>query len=255
MRRSLKCPGYSLQLRWSSKHERQQGENDSPAVPSVDNNTWPSEVDLSALQDGGVLSPSGIESRNHQDRHALWTPDSNLTIADTPTWKHATGGDSIPRIEPTGEQLEQVIASLLDGTGTTIQDPRDTFDPSTYNVTAGSDIAHIALQTPWPFDQQPDNITQGIVVPSFPTNDAPCHRHSRNTTLNTAIFQSLIDTPTALIEYWFANVCPIWSTFDSESNYNRHRGRPPAPSSTLSRACPRRISPTTCLICEPYFPR
>ena len=34
-------------------------------------------------------------------------------------------------------------------------------------------------------------------------------------------FQTLVDLPTTLIGYWFSHVCPMWSTFDSEVNYNR----------------------------------
>ena len=32
---------------------------------------------------------------------------------------------------------------------------------------------------------------------------------------------SLVHEPTSLIEYWFAHICPIWSTFDSDINFNR----------------------------------
>lgn len=32
---------------------------------------------------------------------------------------------------------------------------------------------------------------------------------------------SLVHEPTTLIEYWFAHICPIWSTFDSDINFNR----------------------------------
>jgi len=35
------------------------------------------------------------------------------------------------------------------------------------------------------------------------------------------IFRNPVDVPTALIEYWFSQVCEMWSTFDSEVNRNR----------------------------------
>ena len=35
------------------------------------------------------------------------------------------------------------------------------------------------------------------------------------------IFRNPVDLPTALIEYWFAQVCEMWSTFDSGVNRNR----------------------------------
>ncbi|CAH0051124.1 unnamed protein product [Clonostachys solani] len=37
--------------------------------------------------------------------------------------------------------------------------------------------------------------------------------------------QSPAHLPTTLIEYWFRHVCPMWSTFDSEVNWNRRLAR------------------------------
>lgn len=37
--------------------------------------------------------------------------------------------------------------------------------------------------------------------------------------------QSPVHLPTTLIEYWFCHVCPMWSTFDSEVNWNRRLAR------------------------------
>lgn len=39
------------------------------------------------------------------------------------------------------------------------------------------------------------------------------------------ISRSLTHLPTMLIEHWFRFVCPMWSTFDSEINYNRMLAR------------------------------
>jgi hypothetical protein len=30
-----------------------------------------------------------------------------------------------------------------------------------------------------------------------------------------------LDLPTTLVEYWFSHICPVWSAFDSPTNYNR----------------------------------
>lgn len=36
-----------------------------------------------------------------------------------------------------------------------------------------------------------------------------------------SISPSLVDLPSTLVELWFKHVCPAWSTFDSDVNYNR----------------------------------
>lgn len=45
------------------------------------------------------------------------------------------------------------------------------------------------------------------------------------------ILQTPAHLPTTLIEHWFRYICPTWSTFDSEVNYNRQLARSTWPTS------------------------
>ena len=44
---------------------------------------------------------------------------------------------------------------------------------------------------------------------------------SQNGMPRCAILPNPVDISTTLIEYWFTHVCQMWSTFDSDVNYNR----------------------------------
>ncbi|CAG9942512.1 unnamed protein product [Clonostachys rosea f. rosea IK726] len=57
--------------------------------------------------------------------------------------------------------------------------------------------------------------------------------------------QSPAHLPTTLIEYWFRQVCPMWSTFDSEVNWNRRLARG---TWTTSKAVFFTMQTATCLI-------
>lgn len=62
-----------------------------------------------------------------------------------------------------------------------------------------------------------DNESMGQLVPLdfYPTSKADIASICSPRT-------SLIDVPTYLIEYWFKNVCSMWSAFDSDANPNRN---------------------------------
>jgi len=223
MRRGFQCPGYPLRLRWSSKHQRSQAQINSPALSGVGNDTYASEIYRGSLQEGGIVCLSSSKGEKpHIWRFSLQRPVSCLSSTDTTTSAHATRYGSTPSFEFIEEQLEPAFPSSLDLFDTTSQDLLDQcFNPDT----AGSNVDHIDLLTPWTFSQHPVDISQGSAIP-LPhciqdKANSPGQRPSMTTTQDVTISQSPIDISTTLIEYWFTHVCPIWSTFDSESNYNR----------------------------------
>jgi hypothetical protein len=176
---------------------------------------------MSAHQDESVLCLSSLGGKDsHRLPLSLKRPDSCLTSTDTTTSEYAAGDGSVPWLDIIGTQLEPAFPSSLDLVDTTVQDLQDPYT-SDMPLTAGSNIDHIDLPTPW----TSSHISPGIANPSshcrLGKSNSSDQRPSKNTTMDFTIFQSLLDIPTTLIEYWFTHVCPMWSTFDSESNYNR----------------------------------
>ncbi|GAB1201191.1 hypothetical protein APSETT444_010579 [Aspergillus pseudonomiae] len=54
-----------------------------------------------------------------------------------------------------------------------------------------------------------------------PASGIPDSQYRVNTTRSSKILQAPAHLPTELIEHWFCHVCPLWSTFDSQTSYNR----------------------------------
>lgn len=85
------------------------------------------------------------------------------------------------------------------------------------------------LEGPWVTHQGACSATYPISrsmhhdQPDFESEGATAfhHRACRVDAEDYVIFRNPVDVPTALIEYWFSQVCEMWSTFDSEVNRNR----------------------------------
>ncbi|KAK5765713.1 hypothetical protein LTS12_004219 [Elasticomyces elasticus] len=74
---------------------------------------------------------------------------------------------------------------------------------------------HPPIVTQWRHDEGLASLGQAGLTTGL-TTDGRIVPHSDPT-----VRPSLLDTPTALIDYWFSHVCQMWSTFDSEVNYKR----------------------------------
>lgn len=82
------------------------------------------------------------------------------------------------------------------------------------DIEADADEEFSRIQLPIEYGQPLMDNTSALDVLSYPIRPG-------DYIPNYTIFSSLVHVPTTLIEYWFSNVCSMWSAFDSELNYSR----------------------------------
>ena len=187
-RRGLKCPGYRSSLRWSTKYEllRGRGGLQHPhahgSVLENVNQFIPSEQGLLHPLHGMFAAPEMLGFSG-----ALYCPGDDSASSST---------------ELQADDGVRAHGDISMGALATVARPGSTI-PASF---ATADMSHTFLD--------PDGNNIGYVT-TIGANTDISEQHL-------AVPQSLTHLPTHLIECWFAHVCPIWSTFDSNCNNNRH---------------------------------
>ncbi|KAF7188660.1 Gamma-butyrobetaine dioxygenase [Pseudocercospora fuligena] len=197
--RGLKCPGYAQIIRFSSKHERHISHSQGSKASTT-------KEPAPKLSSGGNVSTGGGLDAAFAVLHSALTDASNNDPAQT----HVQAEPEPAFSESTGEQ-----ATLYDGLpGVSIYDMNGDFFKFANDIEAEADEELPRVQLPIEYGQPLMDNTSALDVLSYPIRPG-------DYIPNYTIFSSLVHVPTTLIEYWFSNVCSMWSAFDSELNYNR----------------------------------
>ncbi|PYI11241.1 hypothetical protein BO78DRAFT_446145 [Aspergillus sclerotiicarbonarius CBS 121057] len=225
------CPGYQKELKWSTKHElatSNAGCHDRPSkMRNVKFMTPRSVTDTSGPQ----LQPTQPDARLTEQQPAssepVNTPPETYslenrssskapeTINDPDPWADLysqIGLDNLGLL-PEANQIE-IPADILNEyeNGQALgEDGYFHSDGSTPNMENSLQMS-MAFITPDVLQLShyfPELL--GDRIESEPEEQVPNHRVS----------PPLIDMPTFLIEYWFKNICSMWSGYDSDNNLNR----------------------------------
>ncbi|KXS97880.1 hypothetical protein AC578_5035 [Pseudocercospora eumusae] len=186
VRRGLKCPGYAQIIRFSSKHERHSAQSQSSTA-------------------------DGLDTAFAVLHSALKVDASNNVPAQQPVQAEPEPASS----EPTLGQVVDVEDRYGHLPGLSGHDLSVDNFTTTNDLEAEVDEEFLpAPQLPIEYGQPLMDNTSALDVLSYPIRPG-------DYIPNYTIFSSLVHVPTTLIEYWFSNVCSMWSAFDSELNYNR----------------------------------
>ncbi|KAF2716636.1 hypothetical protein K431DRAFT_323668 [Polychaeton citri CBS 116435] len=212
VRRGRVCPGYKQNLRWSTKYEKFLGEelnadpnnaqDDTqrlvPAATIVPDTSQSFLIpDLSRVSSGEPDAAEPLAARIAPDRNQIESdqavPSKQLpsaTLSDITPLRNFESDGSLDPIFHTDTELDWLLnnGTEVDGLfGTDLDgfsNNATLAEPRRKPVTSSLDFSRGLYQT--------GNISY-----------AP------------------VDVSMLLIEYWFTNVCPMWSAYDSASNPNR----------------------------------
>ncbi|KIW00841.1 uncharacterized protein PV09_07601 [Verruconis gallopava] len=231
IRRSLPCPGYKKEIKWSLRHEkmlrREQPKSCVRRASSPERGLF--DRATSAINQDVVAQP------NYPDQRAGVTPGHNPATADAEEVGRIDEGalrefllqcnaalnDQTSWMNPgpiagqaTVGEVETVASDSVDGT--IIQKPSLACNASPILDLDGLDVQDTSL---WQPPKLRDSIYEDV-----DDDEQVAVRQSLSTwrrKVSTAP-NSLIDVTTFLVDHWFRDVCPQWSAFDSNLNPNRY---------------------------------
>ncbi|KAM6508506.1 hypothetical protein FALCPG4_018347 [Fusarium falciforme] len=180
------CGGYPKVFRWSTKHEKPpRGKHQPPAQPSsasvLTPNFHPGTIDWESSTESG-----GDWMQPLQDWNTNFFGPS-----DDAAWETFISQPSI-------NELVRDIQWCTDS-------------PSFANATDGSSSTNVlgGVEGVNTFDNLSRGSSDlGLSPPRLGLED-------------TGVPPTIVHVPTSLIEYWFHEVCAIWSQYDSDKNFNR----------------------------------
>ncbi|KAG8631924.1 hypothetical protein KVT40_001064 [Elsinoe batatas] len=195
-RRSVVCPGYKVEFKSSAKY----ADFDSANLPTSFWSTTDSSITVSpSATESTPAQHRNLSKRSSKQQELQWAPTTadNSTSPSECTSTQSSDGS----LRPSGALTEGSIH--ISGTQAFNTQDCVNADRIEEGSPAFSDLISLPSSLPndVPHDQAHHLIPWHNTIPSIP--------------------KTILDLPSALVNYWFASICPMWSVFDSATNHNR----------------------------------
>ncbi|OJJ45805.1 hypothetical protein ASPZODRAFT_68872 [Penicilliopsis zonata CBS 506.65] len=175
------CPGYGLNVRFSSKHERHS--------PSASRKQDPTD-DL----ESGLLWQEGVQLQQSERVNPRETdfslPSPIDLVTDASSVEESPATKSLESLGSLAAMQSWEISPSLPSSTSSISSSSSSFSSAS---SLGSPELRVIPVQDW-------NLKTPIDLPVIPRTAQPIHG------------------PTFLLEYWFSRICPVFSAFDSASN-------------------------------------
>ncbi|KAK8204969.1 fungal-specific transcription factor domain-containing protein [Phyllosticta capitalensis] len=207
--RHIDCPGYGKLLKWCDKYheeqpqraaagmKRRREEAESVEEEGSASSGWNEAVGMHLRRVVECVAP--VDGAKDRPGEARSRGDEETSIQEVDRGPDSHGGDSQADDAPNDMPTPGMLDIDLDAGFTDL------------------DIPEMGFQTPGP---GADGIDDPGDVEELPLhfNDQPEEMISFYTRANSAPGPSLVDPAMKLVNYYFSNVCPLYSAFDSALN-------------------------------------
>ncbi|KAK7214012.1 hypothetical protein V2G26_021190 [Clonostachys chloroleuca] len=182
--RGEQCPGYVKVFRWSTKHEKRPQAKHQLPLPSS-----PAPVPVPSYSPGTIDWESSESVGDSTQELQSWNSQFGSLFDD------GARENSVPQPNP-----DELFGGLqLDADSLSFANAAD----STSSTTSVDDVEGVHTL---------DNLSECSSDSSL---------IGRRIIHDTGVPTTITHIPTSLIEYWFHDVCAIWSQYDSPKNFNR----------------------------------